>query len=96
LNPFPTSEMLALLLLIVFLFVFFFPSVFESKGSRYSKPKRVTDTQSEESGGQKHRIALAPFLDLEDIEKEGDKENPSKRVTPHAYNPILVLANIES
>lgn len=88
--------MLVLLLLIVFLFVFFFPSVFESKRSRDIKPKRVTDTQSEESTGEKHKIALEPFLDLEDIEKEEDKERRLKKATPHACNPILVLANIES
>ena len=95
-NPFLTSEMLVLLLLIVFLFVFFFPSVFESKCLRDTKPKKATSTQSEEPTMEKHRIALAPFLDLEDIEKEGDKEKRSKRATSHAYNPILVLMNIES
>jgi hypothetical protein len=85
-----------LLLLIVFLFVFVFPSVFESKRSRDIEPKRVTDTQSEETTGEKHKIALEPFLDLEDIEKEKDKEKLLKKATSYACNPILVLANIES
>jgi hypothetical protein len=88
--------MLVLLLLIVFLFVFVFPSVFESKRSRDIEPKRVTDTQSEESTERKHKITLGPFLDLEDIEKEEDKEKPLKKATSYACNPILVLRNIES
>jgi hypothetical protein len=88
--------MFVLLLLIVFLFTFFFPSVFESKRSRDIKPKEVTNTQSEESTGEKHKIAMEPFLGLEDIEKEGHEEKRLEKATPHTCNPILVLTNIES
>jgi hypothetical protein len=88
--------MLVLLLLIVFLFIFFFPSVFESKRAIDIKPKGTSDTQSEGSTGKKHKVAIEPFLGLEDIEKEEYRAKRLEKATPHTCNPILVLADIES
>ena len=94
-NPFPTSEILVFILLIVFSFIFFFPSVFESKRSKDIKSKGMTHTQSKEPTKGKHKVDVEPFLRLEDIEKEEHEEKRSEKATLYACNPILVLANIE-
>lgn len=92
--PTPILETLAFLLLIVILFLFSAPSLFELKCSN-TKTRDTARACTEELANKKSTQCRDPLSGLQNIEKEERAEQYSKRIASPAHNPIFVLTDME-